>query len=175
MSALGDAAARVAVLTALRDRIANELTGAKDDLREGLGAAYHEHGTDRLAATLPDGEKVASISWISPGTRFRVADESMFAEWVLENHPTEVKTVLQVRPVWLNVYLKDGLRALGNQAVDRFTGELVPGVEAFEASEYARLSFSQDGRGAVAEAWREGRINGLLVLSAPGRRGDAGE
>lgn len=171
MSALGDAAARVAVLTALRDRIADELTGAKDELREGLGEAYREHGTDRLAATLPGGEKIASVSWISPGVRFRVADESVFSEWVLENHPTEVKTVLQVRPVWLNVYLKDGLRALGDQAVDRFTGELVPGVEAFGGSEYPRLAFSRDGRVAVAEAWREGRINGLLALAAPRRSG----
>src|SRR5690348_14274352 len=101
-----DAAARVAVLTALRDAIADELAAAKDELSTGLGALHGEHGIDRLAATLPDGGKVGTIAWVPTGKRFRVADEAVFAEWVLENHPTEVRTVLQVRSVWQTLYLK---------------------------------------------------------------------
>lgn len=161
-----DAAARVAVLSALRDAIADELTGAKEELSTALAALHRDHGTDRTAAVLPGGEKVATISWVPSAVRFRVSDEAAFSEWVLANHPTEVRTVLMVRPVWQTVYLKNGLKASGSSAVDVDTGEIVPGIEAFNSAEYARLNFTDEGRGAVAAAWREGRIttNFLAVL-----------
>lgn len=164
---LQDAAARVAILTALRDAIADELTGAKDELAAGLGALHKEFGTDRVSAQIPDGAKVGTITWISPGTRFRVKDEAAFAEWVLANHPTEVRTVLQVRPVWQTVYLKDGLVAQGADAVDRETGEVVPGVEAFESAPYPRLNFSTAGRGDIAQAWRSGKITTRFLAVLP--------
>ena len=169
-----DAAARVAVLTALRDAIADELTGAKDELSATLGSLNKEHGTDRVAATLPGGEKVGSVAWVPASVRFRVCDVDAFAEWVLENHPTEVKTVLQVRPVFQTVYLKDGLKAVGSAAIDRDTGEIVPGVVAFNSSEYPRLSFARDGRGSIAAAWRAGKITtDFLALLPPVTEGEA--
>lgn len=168
-----DAAARVAVLTALRDAIADELTGAKDELSATLGALNKQHGTDRVTATLPGGEKVGSIAWVPASTRFRVCDAEAFAEWALENHPSEVRTVLMVRPVWQTVYLKDGLKAVGSSAVDRETGEIVPGVEAFSSSEYPRLSFARDGRGSIAAAWRAGTITtDFLALLPPVTEGE---
>jgi hypothetical protein len=168
-----DAAARVAVLTALRDAIAEELGGAKEELSVALAALHKEHGTDRTSAVLPGGEKVATIAWVPSAVRFRVSDEAAFSEWVLANHPTEVRTVLTVRAVWQTVYLKDGLKAIGTSAVDRDTGEIVPGVEAFNSAEYARLTFANEGRGAVAAAWRQGKITtDFLALLPPVTEGE---
>lgn len=170
---LQEAAARVATLTALRDAIADELTAAKDELSTGLGSLHQEYGTDRVAATLPGGDRVGTVSWVPSSVRFRVADEAVFAEWVLANHPSEVRTILQVRPVWQTLYLKEGLRAVGKQAVDRFTGELVDGVEAFDSAPYSRLSFSRQGRSDIAAAWREGRITTeFLAILPPNPQGD---
>lgn len=164
---LPDAAARVAVLTALRDAIADELTSAKGELSAGLGALHREFGTDRVAAEIPGGEKVGTITWVPATTRFRVSDEAAFAEWVLANHPTEVRTVLQVRSVWQTVYLKDGLRAQGAVAIDRETGEIVPGVEAFDSAAYPRLNFAVSGRQEVAAAWRDGKITTRFLAVLP--------
>lgn len=171
---LQEAAARVATLTALRDAIADELTAAKDELSTGLGGLHQEYGTDRVAATLPNGGgRVGTVAWVPSAVRFRVNDEAVFAEWVLANHPSEVKTILQVRPVWQTLYLKEGLRAVGKQAVDKFTGELVEGVEAFDSAPYSRLSFTRQGRSDIAAAWREGRITTeFLAILPPNPQGE---
>lgn len=169
---LPDLAARVAVLTALRDAISEELTNAKGELSADLGKLHKEFGTDRVSAEIPGGEKVGTITWVPSSTRFRVSDEAAFAAWVLDNHPTEVRTVLTVRTVWQNVYLKDGLRAQGPVAIDRESGEIVPGIEAFDSAPYPRLNFGMSGRQEVAAAWRDGKITTRFLAVLPPSPGE---
>jgi hypothetical protein len=155
-----DDAARVAVLTALRDAIAEELSTAKEGLSTSLSALHKEHGTDRTSAVLPGGEKVATIAWVLPGQRFRVADPVKFAEWCLETHPSEVVTTLMVRATFQTVLLtKERLVVHEGAVVERDSGLLVEGVEAFEGAPYARVAFTHSGRHDIAEAWRSGDLD----------------
>jgi hypothetical protein len=167
MSALGDAAAQVMALAALRDAVAEKLADVKDELASALGAAYKEHGLDGVTAVLSGEEKIGRVSWVVPGQRFRVCDAEAFAEWVASAHPTEVTTVLKVRPVFETVLLKDGLILADGNVVEKSTGECVLGVECFEGASYPRMSFARDGRGAIARAWRDGRLSPTLLELGP--------
>jgi hypothetical protein len=153
VSDLKQQALTVAVLTALGERI----TKTAEQARADLLAVMQEVGAEKVAAEMPDGRQIASVSLAaSKGGRAYVADEAEFTRWVAAEHPSELEYT--VRPA----FRKQKLAELSK------TQEAIPGVDFADARPYLSNRFKPDGKDAVAEAWRDGSlaelIGGLLAI-----------
>jgi hypothetical protein len=164
---LKDAATRAASLSALADAIGAELKIAKAELQEALKAAKEETGTQQVGVTLPGGQDAGKISLVQPKAAAVVTDEKAFREWVASVRPGEVasRVVTEVRPAWSKLVLAEITAAEVVQWCDKETGELhdVPGVEFQGRASYTRMTLSDDDRAAIAEAWRAGQLNHLIL------------
>lgn len=164
---LKDAATRTAVLSALAEALNAELKTAKTELQAELKAAKEQTGTQQIGVALPDGQDVGKVSLVQPKAAAGVVDEAAFREWVRTVRPGEVtsRVVTEVRPAWRDLVLKQ-ISAVGVvQWADPETGELhdVPGVEMQGRAAYTRMTVPDEGKAAIAEAWRTGQL-GHLVL-----------
>lgn len=147
MSDLKEQALRVAVLTALGDRITEAAKAARADLLDVM----QKVGAERVTAALPNKQKVASVTLAgSKGGRAYVADEAAFVAYVAEKYASEMEYT--VRPAFRKKLL-DELSA---------GGETVPGVELSDPRPYLSNRFAADGKTAVAAAWREGSLAELV-------------
>jgi len=164
---LKDAARRAAVLSALVDAIGAELKTAKADLQAELKAAKEETGTQQVGVTLPDGQDVGKVSLVQPKAAAVVTDEKAFREWVATVRPGEVasRVVTEVRPAWAALVLKEATAAGVARWCDKETGELhdVPGMEIQGRTSYTRMTLPDEGRAAIAEAWRTRQIDHLIL------------
>lgn len=158
---LKDDAARVAVLSALADQVDAELKAAKASFAQSRA----EEGIKSIAAALPSGETVATITWITPEPKAVVADPAAFLEWVKANRPEHIERsfVSVVRPAFAKALLEE--MTAGQSAVwcDKDTGEVVevPGVTLQPRAGYQRVAWAKSGEGgkaAVAAAWRAGAL-----------------
>lgn len=154
-----ETASRLAVLTALRDAIEEEVEALRDDVRAGLKEAHDLYGVKSVDVSLPDGSVIASITLSKATPRPYVHDERAVVQYVAENYPDEVER--QVRPAFKKV-LFDALTPLDDRAVNTMTGEVVPGVTFRTSQQSISLRFKEDGRAAVASAWRAGAVRDLL-------------
>lgn len=164
---LKDTATRMAVLTALADLIGDELKTAKAELQQELAAAKKETGTQKVSVSLPDGRDVGSATLVQPKATAQVIDPAAFLAWVRTVAKTEItsRIVTEVRPAWLDTVLKEMTAAGAARWCDRETGEVhdVPGVAIRGRSAYTRLTLPDEGREAIAEAWRSGALAGLAL------------
>lgn len=147
MSDLKEQARRVAVLAALGERITKAAEQARAELRDDMAKL----GADAVTAELPDGTRVSSVTLAGgSGGRAYVADEAMFARWVVAEHPSEMEYT--VRAAFRKRLLDELSEARGT----------VPGVELSEPRPYLSNRFKSGGKDAVAEAWRDGSLAELL-------------
>lgn len=167
---LKDAAARAAMLAALHSAVGDELAAAKKKVDAGLKAAKKESGTTQISAELPDGTRVAKVTLVSPDPAAVIADDKAFLAWVREVHPAQIhsRLVVEVRPAFVDVLLKEMTAAGVARWCDKETGELhdVPGVVMEGRAAYQRMTFEKAGKAAIAEAWRTGQLT-MPGLAAP--------
>lgn len=155
MSALSEAAARSAVLKTLLD----EVKTAYEQSRKEVRAAMVEQGAERVAASLPDGTKVAQIVLSQPRETIGV-DDRAFLEWVRENHEDE----LVIPPVTVRSSFRDAILArltiVGGQVVDTKTGQVVEWAHVNPAGEpYPTTKLITGGKEAILAAWNDGVIS----------------
>ncbi|WP_326797476.1 hypothetical protein OG946_20315 [Streptomyces sp. NBC_01808] len=178
----------LALQAAAIDLVAARVAALKKDVRartqRALDAADERDGTERVAAQLPDGTAVATISLRKGETGPVVVDEEAFARWVRERFPdeawTETRVVRTVKP-WATAELLAAIAAVGlspsetgarpAQWADPQTAEVheVPGVmiKPTRARTYSR-TWRKGGEDALAAAWRNGTLAGQLdALTAP--------
>jgi hypothetical protein len=147
VSDLKEQARRVAILAALGERITKAAEQARSELRDDMARL----GADAVTAELPDGTRVSSVTLAGgSGGRAYVADEAMFARWVVAEHPSEMEYT--VRAAFRKRLLDELSEARGT----------VPGVELSEPRPYLSNRFKSGGKDAVAEAWRDGSLAELL-------------
>ena len=118
------AAEKYAALNAIADGVRQ----AQAHVRQAALADYAEHGADRWRTTY--GTVIVKGADASPTPT--VGDETAFLAWVTEHHPSEVETVVRVRPAFREVIAKrlavqpptdeDGDPVV----IDQHTGEVVP-------------------------------------------------
>lgn len=165
---LKEAATRAAVLSALADAIGDELKTAKADLQVALKAAKEETGTQQVGVSLPDGQDVGKVSLVQPKPAATVTDGTALLEWARKVRPGEVvsRVVTEVRPAWLKLALAEMTAAGVAQWCDKETGELhaVPGVEMQGRASYTRMTLPDEGKAAIAEAWRTRKLDDLGLL-----------
>lgn len=158
MTSAKEAALRAAVLKALSKKVGAAEKAAKSIVQEELDPG------DRKGAVLDDGTDIGTVSY-TKGTAAKplVADEREFTEWVLDHAPTEV--IQTVRPAYRDSLLKRLQAADDNELVDPATGEIVPGVlQGSGGAPYVMVKQTTDQEQALAAAWVDGRLAGVLSL-----------
>jgi hypothetical protein len=168
---LKDDAARVAVLSALAAQISDELDAAKKSFEQ----ARAKEGIKSIAAVLPSGESVATITWVPQDPKAVVTDPAAFLEWVKANRPEHIERrfVSEVRPSFAKALLDEMTAGQSPVWCDKETGEVVqvPGVTLQPRAGYQRTTWAKAGEGgkaAVAAAWRAGALGhvGPLALAS---------
>jgi hypothetical protein len=175
---LKDIAARAAVLATLHDAIGEELKTAKKELESGLRAAKEETGTTKISVSLDEGD-IGSACLVQPKAAAAITDLDKFTAWVIENFGTEVerKFVTSVKPGFQKRVLTDITAAGVAEWADPETGVIhsVPGVAMQGRAAYTRLTIPDEGKSAIAEAWRTGRLGTNVppaISPAPADDGD---
>lgn len=143
-SELPHAAARVAILAALKARVNQAYEGARAEAAELL-----EPG-DRKAARLGDGG-LGHVLMTNGATRAGVSDETALLAWVKKCHPDEVVTT--VRKSYLDKLLRDAKRH--GAPVDETTGELVPGIVVSTGDPYISVRLAEDAGQVITANWPE--------------------
>lgn len=142
---LRDLANERAAIDLMIDRLMTAKKGNAKRMQAALDAADKETGQERVAACLPSGEEVATISLKKGSVGPVVTDAEAFAVWVRDTFPndevTTVRVVREVKP-WKSAELIAAMDAIGlgmagpgeplrpAQWANPETGELidVPGV-----------------------------------------------
>ncbi|MFF3398282.1 hypothetical protein ACFYW6_07185 [Streptomyces sp. NPDC002659] len=169
---LRDLALEEATLKALADKVSDRLKAVRVELQQGLDTAEKETGTRQIAAALPDGTPVATLSLTDPKPEAKVTDSDAFMAWVMRTFPGEIERrfVTEVRPAFVEKLLAEMTAANVARVVDKESGELhdVPGVEIKATrSRNHSLRFKPTGKDAIAAAWTSG------ALQLPGVTGPA--
>ncbi|GAU67661.1 Ku protein [Streptomyces sp. NBRC 110611] len=187
VESLRDLAVEAAALKLLAERVAAAQKDVRQRTQLALDAAAERDGVERVTATLPTGETVATIGLRKGETGPVVVDEDAFARWVRATFPdeqwTETAIVRRVKP-WKAAELLAEMAAAGaarvvvaDQQVDETTGEViadavahdVPGVaiKPTRARTHA-VTWRKGGKEATAEAWRSGALaQQIAALTAP--------
>lgn len=169
---LRDLALEEATLKALADAVKERLTDVRSQLQSGLNTAEKETGVRQIAAALPDGTPIATLSLTDPTPEAKVIDADAFKAWVMESFPSEIERrfITDVRPAFAEKLLAEMTAAGVPRVVDKETGELhdVPGVAVKATrSRNHSLRFKPTGRADIAAAWQSG------ALALPGITGPA--
>jgi len=172
MSNLLELAREEATLKALADVVTDRLKAVRAETQAALDEAEGQSGTRQVAAKLPDGTSVATLSLTDPKPEAKVTDADAFQAWVMAEFPGEIERrfVAEVRPAFLDKVLAEMTAAGVARLVNKETGELhdVPGVEVKATrSRNHSLRFKPGGRDEIAAAWQAG------TLALPGVVGPA--
>lgn len=172
---LRDLALEEAALDLLADRVSKAKKDVRARMQAALDTAARADGVDRVAATLPTGETVATVS-VRPGaTGPVVTDEEALARWLRATWPeqdwTTTRLVREVRPWKLAELVAQMDAAQAAKVVDAETGEIhdVPGVviKPTRARTHALLwkktGKADTGKAAVGEAWRNGTLTRYMT------------
>jgi hypothetical protein len=165
---LKDAATREAVLKTLLDAVKGEYDAARAETQTLLDAAAEETGTRQVAVKIPDGPDIATVSLSAGEAAAKVTDTEAFTAWVRENFESEIKRqlVTTVQPAFEKKLLAEMTAAGKPEWADLETGVIheVPGVAIAPARARTHaVRFKKDGREQVMEAWRAGRLNGVVL------------
>lgn len=160
---LKDAAAREAYLKTLLDAVDGAYKQTRAEVQQLLDAAAEETGTRQIAALLPDGKQIATVSISSGSAEAKVIDDEAFKAWVLENFASEIERrfVTTVRPAFVKKLLAELTAANGTEWADPETGVIhtVPGVAIAPARARGhRVLFGKTGKADVMGAWRDGLL-----------------
>ena len=153
---------RAAVLKTLADDVGSAVTDGKDSLKPVM----EDLGIKSLAAKLPDGREVATLTLAGGAPSPRITDPGKFLAWVKKVHPTETEVI--VRPDYVKTLLEQMANA--GRPVDPKSGEVVPGVEFGATTRYVSVTFAKgdtDGRERIRRAYRDGVIALPDVLALP--------
>lgn len=155
---VSEIAMQAAVLKALLDEVSARVKVAKADAE----AAFEATGTTGTVPQLPDGTKIATVTYAGGDSRSAtVIDENAYLAWVLKEHPEQME--LTVRPSYTKGLLDAAEKA--GQPVDPSTGETVPGVRVKNSTPYVSIRFKPGAREAVAAAWRAGELPGVEIVA----------
>lgn len=160
-----------AVLKTLLDEIDAQYKAARAAVQAALDTQQQETGGTKFDATIPGADgpvKVGTVSLSSGSAAAQVTDGEAFLAWARKAYPTEVqpRVTFEIQPAWRTALLARATAA--GAPVDTETGEEIPGVEMRAARARTHsVRFGKDGRAAVGEAWRGGRLGRVLPALAP--------
>jgi hypothetical protein len=153
-----ETATKLIVARVVRDR----LSAADKGLREQARADFDVPGV-RDIGVIGD-EQIGSVQLTKGREAWTVTDPDALLKWVKANVSDEVVTVEQVRSSYVTALLARA-KAEGN-AVDPFTGELIPGIDCRTTPPTLTVKPSEDAAQTIAQAFADGRLS-LEDLTPP--------
>ncbi len=180
---LKDTARSAAALDTLHKTIGNAAKDARQKLEDELRAEKEKTGTQKVGISLAEGNDVGTASLVQPNPAAVITDEDAFKAWVIgmgDRFASEIerKWVTEIRKSFTDLLLKQMTAAGVAQWADPSTGEIhdVPGVEMQGRAAYTRLTVPDEGKAAIAAAWRAGTLE-LPGMTPPAaiESGDATE
>jgi hypothetical protein len=168
---LKDAALRAAVLKRLKEKIRLADEAGRAEALDMFLAARDTLGVKSVDVVLPDGQKVASATLPAPQPGV-VVDEEQFRAWVQAEHPDEI--VQAVRESFRRAVMKS-LVIHGDKVVNRRTGETVSWARVRPAADrptHFTITFTPAGRELIEQAWADGKLNLLDVVTPALGAGD---
>lgn len=130
-------------------------------------------GTDALSEWEDQG---VAPTWRMPGVTVScsvthasvvVTDEAKFLDWVKDRYPTEVETIVRVRPAFLNLLLPSLVERGDPPCTEE--GEVIPGLTYNPGGSFSSLSIraTSELKGQLTLAARE-MVSGSRPLALPG-------
>jgi len=127
------------------------LKSTADTLRASVTTDMRDRNVERVGAYLPDGTKMASVSYSDGRKAVRVIDEAGALAWAERNYPDEVQTVRTIRPGFLKKLLDvAGSLPVGSMGLDSATGELLPFIQVQQGNPYVTVTTTKDGVNRMA-------------------------
>lgn len=165
---LKNAAAEEAYLKTLLDVVNAAYQTKRREVQELLDAAARESGTQQVAAELPDGTKIATISLTKGSAEAQVIDETAFKAWVMQHYDSEIERrfVVEVRGAFRAKLLAQMTAANSPEWADPETGVIhaVPGVAIRPARARGHsVRPTKNGPADVMAAWRSGVIASVAL------------
>lgn len=162
---LKEATLRAAVIKLLMEKLtAADKVGRIEGLELFL-EARDSHGLKSTEVRLEDGTLVANATLPQPKDSIEF-DDAAFLAYVEVERPDEV--VKTVNPAFATA-IKRHLAIEGDQVVDTRTGEVVEWARVRPAGQPKNftITFTRDGRDAIAEAWQKSPESVLEFLAPP--------
>lgn len=178
---LKDEAAQEVYLKALLEVVEVAYKAKRARVQELLNEASRESGTDRVAATLPDGTtKIATVSLTRGSAEASVVDEAAFKAWVMEHYDSEIERrfVAEVRAAFRAKLLAQMTAANAPEWADPETGVIhtVPGVAIRPArARNHSVRMTANGPADVMDAWRSGALASVALPQLVSGQPAAGE
>lgn len=122
MSELVDTARRALFWRAVEEQVKDQADRAVAEAREVM----RELGAERTRIHADDGAELGVVTLSRGKPKAAVVDEAAFKSWVASRHPEELMTV--VNPAFVRKILSDAEKEPEGLAVDRDTGEVIPGI-----------------------------------------------
>lgn len=120
---------------------------------------------DRVTGILDPADpktRIGTVTMAEGSEYVAVKNSAAFFAWVLENHPDEVESILQVKPVFqtavLNAVKRDGLWNFNPETGE---GEAVPGVEVTVGDPKPVVKKNDDAVRLVGEAIAAGKLKAI--------------
>jgi len=157
-------AGRAVFARIVADDVAAVVARVREDIEPNLRPG------ERIAAELPDGTVIGSVTRSKVAQRAAVTDMRALLAWVREHQPDEL--VQSVNPAYVDA-LKRQVKVHG-KAFDRGTGEVIPGVELVDGSATYRPAPDPDMVPLVLARLAELVGAGLLELPNPETESNGG-
>lgn len=111
--------------------------------RAGIDAEARRQLTESGVAPSWAVPELAKVTLALSKTATVVTDTAKLTAWMEDRYPARVETIRRIREPFLTQFLKT-LAVSGDQAVDRETGEIVPGVTVRKGGQPVHLSIKAE-------------------------------
>lgn len=134
-------------LTAL-ETYAAFIKSIADGLRVQVAEEMGQAKAERVAAYMPDGTRIGSVTRCEGRKTAKVIDEAAALAWCKRAHPDEVMTVEIIRPAYLKMLLdlaKADDAPAGSPGVDPATGEMLSFIQVEQGLPFVSVTKTKEG------------------------------
>jgi hypothetical protein len=167
---------RMALIKAFTDALMDFTKEERANVLTNLLEKYEDEGTKSFNVTLPNGQKVASITLPEGKPVDKTVDEAALYEWAEAQGGIDVevipavaeRTVKKIRASWLADRIKRSIEGDDGDLIDVESGEVIEGIKRVPGASPSSFSvlFAKDGREKLATAYRRGELNELVAGTA---------
>jgi hypothetical protein len=125
------------------EALAEHATQLAKGKRAEIDAQARKELTEKGVAPSWAVPELAKVTLSLSKTATVVTDAAKLLAWVADRYPARVETIRRIREPFLSTFLKT-LAVAGEQAVDRETGEIVPGVTVRKGGQPVHLSIKAE-------------------------------
>lgn len=127
------------------------LKGYADTLRSDVTKDLGERRVEKVGAYLPNGTKIASVSYRSGAKTARITDDAAALAWTERVHPEQIMKA--VRPAFLAMLLEHAKKEIevGGHGFDPWSGEELEWIEVVKGQPGVTVTTTAEGRALMTQ------------------------